>query len=140
VAEDLLDADRVAEAGAAWGQVATRPPWGGLVLGGARFVEYGVRTTMLIVPGLFRLDLQPLRETLSVRLRELSPYPTQWEANAETWDALRHPGRNDPMEIRGAFDVPGGPLAAEVRMVMVADHEAGGAYVVARAAVGRRNS
>jgi hypothetical protein len=139
VTEDLLDADRAAEAGAVWGQAATRPPWGGLVVAAAGFVEYGVRATMLIVPGLFRIDLQPMRETLSVRLRELGPHPTTWQASADTWDSLRTAGSNDPMTIHGSFDVPGRPLAAEVHMVTIADVEAGGAYVVARAAVGDRS-
>jgi hypothetical protein len=136
VAEDLLDPDRAAEAGAVWGQVATRPEWGGLVVAGSRFVEYGARATVLLVPGLFRVDLQPMRETLSVRLRELGPHPTTWEAGADTWDALRTVGSNDPMTIHGTFEVPGEPLAAQLHLVTIADVEAGGAYVVARAAVG----
>ena len=134
----LLDPDRIAEAGAEWSQAAATTPWGGIVVGSARFVEYGVRAPLLLIPDLFRVDLQPLHETLSVSLRELSHNPTRWEANADTWDALRNTDATEPLEMRGSFDLPEMSLATQIRVVLVADGEMGGCYISARAAIGQR--
>jgi hypothetical protein len=137
---DVLDADRAAEAGAAFGQAATRPPWGGLVVASARFIEHGVRSTVLLVPGLFRADLSPTPETLGLQLRELSNHPTSWQAAPDTWDLLRRQASQEPIQLRGEFDLPGRRLQAELRLIMIGDSEAGGAYLCARAAVGDAQS
>jgi hypothetical protein len=133
---DPLDADRAAEAGATFGQIATRPAWGGLVVASARFVEHGVRSTVLLVPGLFRVDLCPSPETLGLQLRELSSHKTTWQATPDTWDLLRKADTHDPITLRGEFELPGRTLAADLRLIMIGDTEAGGAYLSARAAVG----
>src|SRR5262245_22139274 len=87
--EALFDCERVAEAGAAFNQSAGRPAWGGLVVCSARYVEFGTRATVLHVPNLFRLDLQPVQDTLGVQLRSLAARNITWEAEPDSWDALR---------------------------------------------------
>ena len=133
---DLLDPGRAVEAGATFGQAASRPAWGGLVVASARFVEHGVRSTVLLVPDLFRVDLSPSAETLGLQLRELSKHPTSWQASPDTWDLLRKTDSHEPISLRGDFKIPGRPLIAELRLIMIGDLEAGGAYLCSRAAVG----
>jgi hypothetical protein len=71
VADPLLDCEAAAAAGGAFGQLAARLPGGGLLLSAARLVEFNVRATILLAPGLFRLDLTPQEETLGVLTRPL---------------------------------------------------------------------
>jgi hypothetical protein len=134
--DELFDCDRIADAGAAWGQVATRPPWGGLVVAGCRFVEHGVRAPSLLVPDLFRVDVIPSADTLGLEIRDLSPHPAKWSSAPEAWDAARRAGEHEPLDLQAQFELPDLTLAARVRLVTLADLEAGGVYVNARAAVG----
>lgn len=132
---DVLDPDAAVAAGAAFGQTALHAPWGGLVVAASRFVEYGWRATVLIVPGLFRVDLEPLQETLGVRMRGLGEHPSHFTADPDAWDGLRNPG-SGPIGFNGAFEIPDAPLVMQAKVLIVADAETGGSHVVARAAVG----
>src|SRR5699024_5214270 len=115
VAEDLLDPDAAARAGAGVGQLATRLPGGGLLRSSARLVEYPCRAAILIAPGLFRFDLTPLQETLGVAPRPLGDHGLRWQAEESSWDAYREQSsREAPLELRGVVDIPGDPLLAWV--------------------------
>ena len=46
--EDVLEPGPAARAGAAWGQLATRLPGGGLLISSARLVEFNCRAAILI--------------------------------------------------------------------------------------------
>src|SRR5687767_2625303 len=107
--DELLDPERAAEAGASFGQLACRLPEGGLLISAARLVEFNFRATVLLAPGLFRLDLTPLQETLGVVPRALTPHPVHWRAQEDTWDGYREEA-HAPMELRALFDLPEGPL------------------------------
>jgi hypothetical protein len=133
---DPLDPERVSEAGAAFGQVAATPPGGGLVVASARFVEYGVRAAVLLVPGLFRADLVPAADTIGMHLRDLSSHPTRWVTAPEAWDAARRDQGHAPLEVQGEFDLPTGSLGTHLRLIVIGDTDAGGAYIAARALVG----
>ena len=47
--------------GRSFGQLACALPEGGLLISASRLVEFNVRATILLAPGLFRLDLTPRR-------------------------------------------------------------------------------
>jgi hypothetical protein len=137
VSETLLDPDRAAAAGGAFGQVATRLPGGGLLLSAARLVEFNVRATILLAPGLFRLDLTPQEETLGVLTRPLCDWAVRWRAGESTWDGYREAGAGEPLELMGYFDVPGDPLIAWLHIVSLTDRDAAAVHFVAKCEIRR---
>jgi len=135
---DLLDPDAAARAGAAFGQLATRLPGGGLLLSAARLVEFHCRAAILIAPGLFRFDLTPLQETLGVAPRPLGDHGLRWQAEESSWDAYREQSsREAPLELRGVVDIPGDPLLAWVHVLSFTDRDAGAVHFVAKAEIKR---
>ena len=132
--DDVLDPDRAAAAGAAFGQLASALPSGGLLLASSRLVEIGARATVLLAPGLFRLDLTPEEETLGVVTRPLAPDPVRWHADQSAWDGYRDGGDGlVPLELRGRFELSDGPLAVAIRVLSLADSDAGAVHFAARA-------
>jgi hypothetical protein len=75
-----LDPGPATEIGAAHGQLATPLPEGGMALSGHKLVEEGARSLLLYVPGLLRIDVRPLEDTLQVIPRELRDVPAHWQA------------------------------------------------------------
>jgi hypothetical protein len=138
MAEDVLDPGPAARAGAAWGQLATRLPGGGLLISSARLVEYNHRAAILIAPGLFRFDLTPQQETLGVAPRPLGEHNLHWQAEESSWDAYRNPASRDaPLELRGVVDLPGDPLLTWVHVLSFTDRDAGAVHFVAKAEIKR---
>ena len=134
--DDVLDPGRAAAAGAAFGQLACALPGGGMLISASRLVEFNVRATILLAPGLFRLDLTPLQETLGVVPRPLTEHPVHWRAQEGTWDGYREDD-NAPMELRGLFDLPDGPLLAWLHVLSFTDRDAAAVHFVAKAEVRR---
>ena len=60
------------------GQLAAPLAGGGLALSCAKAIEEGARAALLLAPGLFRLDITPLEDTLKLQVRNLSPGPCAW--------------------------------------------------------------
>ena len=138
MAEDPLDPLAAARAGAAWGQLASRLPGGGLLLSTSRLVEFNCRAAILIAPGLFRFDLTPQQETLGVLPRPLGEHQLHWQAEESSWDAYRNPSsREAPLELRGVVDRPGDPLVAWVHVLSFTDRDAGAVHFVAKAEIKR---
>jgi hypothetical protein len=138
MADDLLDPDAAAQAGAAFGQLASRLPRGGLLISAARLVEFNCRAAILIAPGLFRFDLTPLQETLGVAPRPLGEHSLHWEAEESSWDAYREQSsREAPLELRGVVDIPDDPLLAWVHVLSFTDRDAGAVHFVAKAEIRR---
>jgi hypothetical protein len=135
MADDVLDPDRAAAAGAAFGQFACALPAGGLVLSTSRLIELGVRATVLVAPGLFRLDLTPREEALGVITRPLTSHPVRWSADEATWDGYRDADDLRPLELHGRFELPDGALTGAVRILSFADLEAAAVHLVARAEI-----
>ena len=133
--DDVLDPDRAAAAGAAFGQLASALPAGGLLLSASRLVELGVRATVLLAPGLFRLDLTPREEALGVVTRPLTSYPVRWSADESTWDGYRDADGARPLELVGRFELPEGALTGAVRILSFADHDAAAVHFVAKAEI-----
>ena len=57
------------------GQLATELPGGGFALSSSRELPTGARVAVLLAPGLFRLDLRHLDDTLRISVRNLSGMP-----------------------------------------------------------------
>jgi len=133
VRDDVLDPDRAAAAGAAFGQLACRLPDGGLLISAARLVEFNVRAPILLAPGLFRLDLTPQEETLGVMTRPLTDHPVQWRADQSTWDGYRDAGGVAPLELNALFTLPDGPLVAWVHILSFTDRDAAAVHFIAKA-------
>jgi hypothetical protein len=133
VREELLDPGRAAAAGAAFGQLACTLPDGGLLISASRLVEFNVRATILLAPGLFRLDLTPQEETLGVLTRPLTGHPVHWRADQSTWDGYRDAAGVAPLELHGLFDLPDGPLTGWLHIVSFTDRDAAAVHFVAKA-------
>jgi hypothetical protein len=136
VADDVLDPERAAAAGAAFGQLACASPAGGLLISASRLVELGVRATVLLAPGLFRLDLTPQHEALGVITRPLTAHPVRWHAEQSTWDGYRDTDAPAPLELHADFDLPDGRLGGAVRILSFADHDAAAVHFIAKAEIG----
>ena len=130
--EDVLDPDRAAAAGAAWGQHACALADGGMLISSSRLVEVGVRAPILLAPGLFRLDLTPQEETLGVLTRPLGPHPTHWRADQSTWDGYRDAGETAPLELHALFELPDGPVAGWLHILSFTDRDAAAVHFVAK--------
>jgi len=95
-------------------------------------VEDAARATVLLVPGLLRLDVRPLEDSLQVFARALHAVPPRWEPiggtaeDAAGEEAYRMEWRVDaplePYPVRGA-----------VRLAMTTDWEQGVAHFVVQA-------
>ena len=131
--DDVLDPDRAAAAGAAFGQLACLLPEGGMLISATRLVEFNVRATILLAPGLFRLDLTPQEETLGVMTRPLTDHPVHWRADQSTWDGYRDAGGVAPLELNALFTLPDGPLVAWVHILSFTDRDAAAVHFVAKA-------
>ncbi len=131
--EDVLDPDRAAAAGAALGQLACVLPQSGLLISSSRLVEFNVRATILIAPGLFRLDLTPQEETLGVITRPLGGHPVRWRAEQTTWDGYRDADGVAPLELHALFELPDGPLACWLHILSFTDRDAAAVHFVAKA-------
>jgi hypothetical protein len=76
---DLLDPAAAAKAGARHGQMASGLAGGGLAISCQKLVEDASRSMLLLAPGLFRVDVQPVEDTLHVISRDLHHPPGRWE-------------------------------------------------------------
>ena len=130
--EDVLDPDRAAAAGAAWGQHACALPGAGLLISSARLVEFNVRAPILLAPGLFRLDLTPQEETLGVLTRPLTAHPVRWRADQSTWDGYRDAGETAPLELHALFELPDGPVTGWLQILSFTDRDAAAVHFVAK--------
>ena len=92
-----------------------------------------MRATILLAPGLFRLDLTPQEETLGVLTRPLTSDPVHWRADQSTWDGYRDAGGVAPLELHALFELPDGPLAGWLHILSFTDRDAAAVHFVAKA-------
>ena len=130
----LLDPGPAAEAGAAHGQLASSLAGGGLAISCHKLVEDAARATVLLAPGLLRLDARPVEDTLQVVTRSLHPALVRWhmldDAIVREYKTTAEPYRLDwevqlPLEPRH--------IRGRVSLTMTADLERGLAHFVAHA-------
>jgi hypothetical protein len=131
----LLDPRASAEAGAPHGQLASGLTGGGLSLSCHKLVEDAARATVLLVPGVLRLDARPVQDTLQVMTRSLhAERVVRWNLLNE--HVLReYKNTADPFRMTWAIEVPLQPRAilGRVDLVMTADLEHGLAHFVTQA-------
>jgi hypothetical protein len=131
--------DAAARAGAAHGQLASALPGGGMALSCHKLVEDGARTLILHVPGLFRLDVRPVEDTLQVTTRSLHPAPTRWNtSDAPFADYGRTGGEaREPSVVGFSFvvDADPHPLAGRISLASTLDRDSGLTHFVAHAIV-----
>jgi len=132
---ELLSPDRAAAEGAALGQLACELPGGGLLITTSRLIEFGARATILLAPGLFRLDFTPQEETLGLYPRALGPWEVEWRAKEDTWDGYRDPKGPGPIELAGRIEVPGGALNAWIHVLSFTERDALASHFVAKAEI-----
>ena len=134
---DLLDPARgTAER---HGQIASALSQGGLALSCHKLVEDGARTQLLHVPGLFRLDVRPVQDTLQVTTRSLHASPTRWNTSREPFTDYGKTGEDtrEPAVVAFSFvvDAEPHPLAGRISVASTIDRESGLTHFVAHAIV-----
>ena len=129
---ELLSPDRAVAEGAALGQLACELPGGGLLIMASRLIEFGARATVLLAPGLFRLDFTPQEETLGLYPRALCEGEVEWRTNEATWDGYRDPSGPAPIELAGRFEIG---LQAWVHVLSFTERDALATHFVAKAEI-----
>jgi hypothetical protein len=133
---DLLDPAAAGAAGAIHGQLASALPEGGLALSCHKLVDDGARTLLLLVPGLFRLDVRPVEDTLQVMTRSLHALPIAWRAEDLPEEHLGrgYAERTEPSTLAFRLHLPDDPaIGGMVRLASTADRAAGITHFVAHA-------
>jgi hypothetical protein len=127
----LLDPTQAASAGAAHGQLASAVACG-LRLSCHKLVEDAARATILLVPGLLRLDVRPVEDTLQVFSRALHPVLPRWELVAGTADEA---ATDEPYRLEWLVNAPldPRPVRGRVAVSMTVDFARGVAHFVAQA-------
>jgi hypothetical protein len=128
----LLDPSRAAAAGAPHGQLASAMSGGALRLSCHKLIEDAARATVLLLPGLLRLDVRPLEDSLQVFARALHPVPPRWEIIGGAAD---EPATDEPYRLEWRVDAPlePHPIRGRVAVTMTVDFDQGVAHFVAHA-------
>jgi hypothetical protein len=127
----LLDPALAATAGARHGQLASGIA-GGLRLTCHKLVEDAARSTILLVPGLLRLDVRPVEDSLQVFARALHAVPPRWELVGGSADDA---AADDAYRLEWRIHVPLEPRAVHgsATVAMTVDFDRGEAHFVAEA-------
>jgi hypothetical protein len=134
----LLDPAAAARAGARHAQLASGLPGGGLALSCHKLVEDGARVMMLVAPGLFRLDVRPVEDTLQVMTRALHE-GARWgtQPAAVTDYGRRAEETAEPARADFTFyaELEPRPILARITLTSTVDRERGLTHFVAQAIV-----
>lgn len=133
----LLDPGPAADAGAEHGQIASGLAGGGLVLSGQKLVEEGARALVLIAPGLFRLDVKPVDDTLQVITRSLHPTGGAWAADENPSSAYGKSSQEVevPLRMVWRYELRDPPLVGRVQLLVTVDRERATRHFVAHAVI-----
>jgi hypothetical protein len=128
----LLDPGPAAVAGAPHGQLASAMGGGALRLSCHKLIEDAARATVLLVPGLLRLDVRPVEDTLQVFARALHPVPPRWEIVGDRADEA---DADEPYRLEWRVDaaLDPRPVRGRVLLTMTVDFDQGVAHFVAHA-------
>jgi hypothetical protein len=134
----LLDPAGAAAAGARHHQLATGLPGGGLALSCHKLVEDGARVMLLLAPGLFRLDVRPVEDTLQVMTRSLHE-GARWGAQPSAATDYGRKAEDTPEPARADFtflaELDPRPVLARIEIASTVDRERGVTHFVAHAIV-----
>jgi hypothetical protein len=133
---EVLDPGAAGRAGGRHGQLASALPGGGLALSCHKLVEDGARTLILHVPGLFRLDVRPVEDTLQVTTRSLHERPTRWTTSEAPFADYGGEER-EPSVVGFTFVVAAEPhpIAGRISLASTLDRDAALTHFVAHAVV-----
>jgi len=127
--------ESAARAGAAHGQLASGLPQGGLALSCHKLVEDGARTLILHVPGLFRLDVRPVEDTLQVTTRSLHAAPTRWSTSEVPFADYGEAREPSVVGFSFVVDADPHPFAGRISLASTLDRDSGLTHFVAHAIV-----
>jgi hypothetical protein len=134
---DLLDPARATAE--RHGQLASRLAHGGLAISCHKLVEDGARVQLLHVPGLFRLDVRPVQDTLQVTTRSLTTSPMRWSTSRDPFTEYGKTGEDtrEPAMAGFSFVVHAEPhpLAGRISVASTVDRDSGLTHFVAHAIV-----
>jgi hypothetical protein len=134
----LLDPAAAARAGERHAQLASGLPGGGLALSCQKLVEDGARTLMLIAPGLFRLDVRPVEDTLHVMTRSLHE-DARWGTEPAAATDYGRKADETPEPARADFtfyaELEPRPVLARIALMSTVDRDRGVTHFVAHAIV-----
>jgi hypothetical protein len=134
----VIDPHAAATAGARHGQLASGLPGGGMALSCHKLVDDGARVMLLLAPGLFRLDVRPVEDTLHVMTRALHE-GARWgtEPAAATDYGRKAQDTPEPSLAEFTFyaELEPRPVLARVALRSTVDREAGLTHFVAQAIV-----
>ncbi len=132
----LLDPEAAASAGALHGQLASGLVGGGLALSCQKLVEDGARAMILLAPGLFRLDVRPVEDTLQVMTRSLHAGEARWgtEPAPVTDYGKRAQDTPEPHRLEFSFylDIEPQPIMARILLNSTVDKDRGITHFVAQ--------
>jgi hypothetical protein len=133
----LLDPEAAAAAGTAHGQMASGLVGGGLAISCHKLVEDGARTMILLAPGLFRLDVRPVEDTLQVMTRSLHAEEARWGTEQEPVTDYGKKAQDTPEPYRLEFsfylELEPYPIMARILLNSTVDKDRGLTHFVAQA-------
>jgi hypothetical protein len=134
----VIDPAAAAQAAAGHGQLASGLAGGGMALSCHKLVEDGARVMLLLAPGLFRLDVRPVEDTLHVMTRSLHE-GARWgtEPAAATDYGRKAQDTPEPSLAEFTFyaELEPRPVIARVALRSTVDRAAGLTHFVAHAIV-----
>ena len=134
----LLDPAAAAAAAARHGQLASGLPGGGLALSCHKLVEDGARVMLLLAPGMFRLDVRPVEDTLQVMTRSLHE-GARWGTEPSAATDYGRKAEQTPEPARADFtffaELEPRPILARIALTSTVDRERGLTHFVAQAIV-----
>jgi hypothetical protein len=119
------------------GQITAELPGGALALSTAKTVEEGARAALLLAPGLFRLDVHPLEDTLHLLVRALGNTPVQWRVEGQVAQRVA-PAAVALQPGAHAISLQAGDRHAEITIALTRDPDEGLTHFVAQARIRRR--
>jgi hypothetical protein len=136
---DLFDPNAAATAGAPHGQIVSGLVGGGLALSCHKLIEDGARAMILIAPGLFRLDVRPVEDTLQVMTRSLHETPARWGTEEAPITQYGKKSEDSPEPHRVEFsyylEVEPAAVLARILLASTVDRDRGVTHFVAHAVV-----
>jgi len=134
----VVDPEQAANAAARHGQLASGLPGGGMALSCHKLVEDGARVMLLLAPGLFRLDVRPVEDTLQVMTRALRE-GARWGTEPPATTDYGRRAEETPEPARAEFtfyaDLEPRPVLARIALTSTVDRDRGLTHFVAQAIV-----
>ena len=134
----MIDPAAAARAAVRHGQLASGLPGGGMALSCQKLVEDGARVMLLLAPGLFRLDVRPVEDTLQVMTRSLHE-GARWGTEPSAATDYGRKAEETPEPSRAEFtfyaELEPRPILARIELLSTVDREAGLTHFVAHAIV-----